>query len=92
VTLVLDCFARDAAFQVSDRRLVDPERGTIVDDETNKAVILNGRVVFSYTRLAKIRGQRTDEWLARAVYGRGCASLTRQSNGSISKDWVPFSA
>jgi len=67
MTLVLDCFARDAAFQVSDRRLTDPERGTVVDDETNKAVVVNGRVVFSYTGLATIEGQPTDEWLARAI-------------------------
>jgi hypothetical protein len=67
MTLVLDCFARDAAFQVSDRWLTDPERGAVVDDQTNKAVVVNGRVVFSYTGLARIEGQRTDEWLARAI-------------------------
>jgi hypothetical protein len=68
MTIVLDCFARDAAFQVSDRRLSDPDRpGIIIDDETNKAVLVNGRVIFSYTGLAAIDGQRTDEWLARAI-------------------------
>jgi hypothetical protein len=68
MTIVLDCFARNAAFQISDRRLTDPDRpGKIVDDETNKAVLVNGRVIFSYTGLATIEGQRTDEWLAHAI-------------------------
>ena len=64
MTIVLDCFARDAAFQISDRRLTDAAHpGVLIDDETNKALLLNGRVVFSYTGLASIDGQRTDEWL-----------------------------
>ncbi|GKS58195.1 hypothetical protein YTPLAS18_17220 [Nitrospira sp.] len=68
MTLILDCFARDAAFQVSDRRLTDIH-GNAVDDETNKAVVVDGRVVFGYTGLAQIEGERTDVWLAHVIAG-----------------------
>src|SRR5262249_8755533 len=68
MTIVLDCFARNAAFQVSDRRLTDPDRpGKICEEEADKADLLNGRGIFSYTGLATIEGQRTDEWLAHAI-------------------------
>ena len=54
MTLILDCIARDAVFQVSDRRLTGAYGGTAVDDQSNKAVVVDGRIVFGYTGLASL--------------------------------------
>lgn len=88
MTLILDCIARDAVFQVSDRRLTDAYGGTVVDDQSNKAVVVDGRVVFGYTGLATIDGQRTrtgDSRWAYARYGNGGEPYPRESNSSFLK-------
>lgn len=68
MTLVLACLTRDAVYQISDRRLVsltDPTNP--IHDETNKAVLSNGRAAFGYTGISQIGGEETDRWLARII-------------------------
>ena len=68
MTLVLSCITPNVVYQVSDRRLTRlGTPTTIVDDEANKAVVVNGRVAFGYTGLAEIAGQKTDVWLTKAI-------------------------
>jgi hypothetical protein len=68
VTLVLSCLTEDCVYQVSDRRLTsfDPPRASI-EDESNKAVLVNGRVIFGYTGISRVTGNKTDSWLARVA-------------------------
>ncbi len=64
MTLILACLTHDAVYQVSDRRLTSANPPyPVIDDESNKAVVVDGRMSFGYTGLAKIAGKRTDEWL-----------------------------
>jgi hypothetical protein len=76
MTLILTCLTEDCVFQVSDRRLTsfDPPHA-VVDDESNKALMVDGRVVFGYTGISKINGENTDLWLARMAL-----AATVQSN------------
>lgn len=82
MTLVLSCLTRDYVLQVSDRRLVFTQpKFSIKDDDTLKAVLLNGHVTFAYTglselprspRVAEIRGDGpkilpTNMWLAEVL-------------------------
>lgn len=70
VTLILSCLTSDNAYLVSDRRLTSfdvPRR--IVDDDTNKIVLLNGHVALGYTGREMINEDRADVWLAKAVAG-----------------------
>jgi len=90
MTIVVDCFAKDAAFQVSDRRLTDLH-GKIFDDQRNKAVIVNGRLVFSYTGLAHIDGQRTDLWLAKAIAECATSDMSAVANHVRDKATVALS-
>lgn len=38
-----------------------------VDDESNKAIFVNGTVAFGYTGISEVNGERTDLWLARVA-------------------------
>lgn len=68
MTIVLACVTSDAVYQISDRRLVDvATRAQVIDDEKNKAVLVNSRVAFGYTGLARIDGESTDTWLAKVI-------------------------
>lgn len=67
MTFILSCATHDAVYQVSDRRLTwlgGPDAGTVKDDESNKAVLIDGRMAFGYTGIAEVEGTRTDYWLA----------------------------
>lgn len=78
MTLILACLTKDAVFQVSDRRLtklVPP--GEVVDDERNKAVLVNGRVVLGYTGLSEICGERADDWIARVISSDSTDDMAR---------------
>jgi hypothetical protein len=82
VTLILTCLTEDCAYQVSDRRLTsfDPPRG-LIDDESNKALFVNGRVVFGYTGISRINGEKTDLWLTRiaaAAHTTDMAAVARR--------------
>lgn len=68
MTLILACLTNDTVYQVSDRRLTsfEPPRSPI-DDESNKAVFVNGRVVFGYTGISHVAGERCDTWLAKTI-------------------------
>lgn len=66
MTLVLSCVTPDFVLQVSDRRLTTPIGG-VVNDDANKAVLLFHAMVFAYTGLAEIEGQRTDVWLTHTM-------------------------
>jgi hypothetical protein len=67
MTLILNCLTPKHAIQVSDRRLVWPD-GTLANDNRNKAILVNGNIVFSYTGLALIDGKtRSDDWFLNAL-------------------------
>lgn len=66
MTLVLSCISRSHVVQLSDRRLVwltGPNAGKTKTDDSNKALIVCGRIAVAYTGLAEIANQKTDEWL-----------------------------
>jgi hypothetical protein len=65
VTLILACLTEDCAYQVSDRRITsfDPPH-ELVDDNSIKTVLVEGQVVFGYSGISHIEGQRTDAWIA----------------------------
>jgi hypothetical protein len=68
MTLVIACLTEKAVYQVSDRRLTSftcPD--TVIDDERNKAVVVNSRVAFAYSGLSAIGGERSDDWVARVI-------------------------
>lgn len=68
MTLILSCLTKNTVFQISDRRLTNAAcPSEVLDDERNKAVVVDGRIVFGYTGLSEIRGEKTDDWLARIV-------------------------
>ena len=70
MTLILNCVTPDIVLQASDRRLTwlrGPNKGTVADDESNKAILIDGRVAFGYTGLAEVNSERTDRWLLRTV-------------------------
>ena len=68
MTLILSCINKDTIYQISDRRLIQlQEPYSVVDDESNKAVLLDGRIAFGYTGLASLGGVRTDEWLMKVL-------------------------
>lgn len=81
MTLILTCLTDDCVYQVSDRRLTsfDPPRSP-VDDESNKAVFVSGRVIFGYTGISKVNGENTDLWLTRVA-----ASMATTDVGAISR-------
>jgi len=67
MTLILSCLTADYAIQVSDRRLTLPD-GSLYDDHSNKAILVNGNIVFGYTGLAFFdRKTRNDEWFLNAL-------------------------
>lgn len=66
MTLILGCLTEHCVYQVSDRRLMFPNR-KIADERSNKSVLLDGRVAFGYTGISRVAGIRTDEWLARTL-------------------------
>ncbi len=68
MTLIITAVTRDGIVQVSDRRLT--KDGQSYGDFSNKAVCVScsdGPLAISYTGLAEIGGQRTDEWLAECL-------------------------
>src|SRR5829696_8178317 len=72
MTLVLSCITPKFVLQVSDRRLTYPN-GSVADDETNKAVVFQGHILFGYTGLARIARTDTHVWTVEALL-RGQAS------------------
>src|SRR4029453_12243544 len=67
MALVLDCLTDTAVYQVSDRRLMNPSTWKPVEDECNKAVVVDGRVALAYSGCFTMGGMRTDDWLARVI-------------------------
>lgn len=68
MTLILSCLTDCYAIQVSDRRL-SLQDGSPYDDNSNKAILLNGNVAFGYTGLAFLNNGkvRTDDWFLDAL-------------------------
>ena len=68
MTLILSCLTEHYAIQVSDRRLT-LEDGSLCDDHTNKAILVNGHIVFGYTGLAFLdKGKiSTGQWFVNAL-------------------------
>jgi hypothetical protein len=73
VTQIVSLVSRDFVAQVGDRRL--SRRGAVVDDETNKCVLFDGRLAISYTGPSSLRGEETHLWIARTVAGSPSADL-----------------
>jgi hypothetical protein len=70
MTLAIACFTANHCIQVSDRRLVwttGPKAGDTADDNTNKALVVYNRIAISYTGLAEIGAEKTDDWLLEAA-------------------------
>ena len=70
MTIVISCLTPDVVYQVSDRRLTalnGTHPGMVLDDERNKAVLVDGRMAFAYTGLASLPGASTDDWLTRTL-------------------------
>jgi len=63
MTLILNCLTPNYVIQVSDRRLM-LSRGLVYDDNSNKAIFVNGNIIFSYTGLASFDNRKTmnDDW------------------------------
>lgn len=76
VTLILNVATPDHIFQVGDRRLTRLSDGSLIDDDTNKAVFFCGRLAISYTGLAQIDGTRTDLWLTKVLADAKCVTLS----------------
>lgn len=68
MTLILSCLTDRYAIQVSDRRLTLQD-GSVYDDDSNKAILLNGHIAFGYTGLAFLDNgnTRTDDWFLDAL-------------------------
>lgn len=81
MTLILSCATQEYVVQVSDRRLVTLPDGQLRDDDTNKAVVFCGRMVFAYTGLAKLENNEgTDVWLTKVLSDPSCRSLSDAVN------------
>lgn len=63
MTLILSCLTKDYALQVSDRCLTDLNSGEVLEQDSNKAVVLSNRVALAYTGLARIEEKPADIWL-----------------------------
>ena len=75
MTIVLSCVTDDCVYQVSDRRLTSftPPHAPI-DDESNKAVFVNGRLAFGYSGISQVNGESTDVWLTKVAASAGSAN------------------
>lgn len=65
MTFVLSRISPTHVVQVSDRRLTwitGPNAGQTAEDNSNKALVVCGRLVLAYTGLAQIGNAKTDEW------------------------------
>jgi len=70
LTLVLNCISPKYVIQVSDRKLTwlnGPNKAKTASDKANKAVVVCNRLVVSYTGLAQIGAQKTDDWILDVV-------------------------
>lgn len=75
MTLVIAVAAGTHIYQASDRRLIRLPDGALIDDERNKAVVVDGRMAFSYSGLAVLPSGRTDEWLTRVIAAGSCSEM-----------------
>jgi len=80
LTLIISCITQARVVQVSDRRLtyvMGPNSGQLADDERNKVLLVDGTLAMSYTGLAEVGNQPTDDWLLDAVSQIGPAPLSQ---------------
>jgi hypothetical protein len=63
MTMVLSAMTDDHIFVVSDRRMTDGFTGRLLSSTENKAVVLNGELVLTYTGLCNLDGIPTDAWV-----------------------------
>jgi hypothetical protein len=82
MTFILTCATSDVVYQVSDRRLTSftPPHESI-DDESNKATLHDGNLVFGYTGISLIDGKRADHWLANTLAKHHAASINQTIAG-----------
>lgn len=70
MTLIITCAQPTSVVQVSDRRLVNPDTGQVVDEHAQKAIYVecaDARFALAYTGIARIHGKTTNEWLLGAL-------------------------
>ncbi len=67
MTLILGGLTERFVILASDRRVVRLSDGSVIDDETNKHVVLCGHFHLGYTGLAEVAGTRTDIWLVETL-------------------------
>jgi len=82
VTLILSCVTPEYVFQVSDGRLTwlnGPQAGQVIEDDRDKAVLVDGRFAFGYTGLAEVGSLRTDDWLSSIVAHSGSTDMSKIS-------------
>jgi hypothetical protein len=67
MTLIVSCLSQEFVVNVSDRRLIAPDTGEVVEEEATKAVVFRRHFVWSYTGLAALPGPnyfvKTDFWI-----------------------------
>lgn len=73
MTLVISLATHKYTFQISDRRLVQPN-GQIYDDQSNKAVFFCNQLTIAYAGLAHIDSMRTDLWITKVLADAACRS------------------
>lgn len=98
MTLILSLVTPSVVVQLSDRRVSFLRGGRVEarDDLTNKAVVYCGRVAFSYTGVAEVRGQRTDKWIANvlseaALLPKGFELLRKRGTAAFRGAGLPLS-
>ncbi len=72
MTLILTYLNQSHVVQVSDRRIrweVRPGRYLQHEEQRNKAIVWCNRMVFGFSGIAEINGERADEWIAEQLAG-----------------------
>jgi hypothetical protein len=64
MTMVLAAMTDDHVFVVSDRRMTNARTGSLMSSTENKAVVLNGEMILTYTGFCDLDGLPTDAWVA----------------------------
>ena len=69
MTLIITAATKDHIFQIADTRLTRSD-GKFFDDNSVKTTIVHcydAKLIISYTGLASINGERTDQWITRKL-------------------------
>jgi len=73
VTLIISAVSDKGVWQLSDRRLMDPQTGQVVTDTATKVIRLelsNAKVCIGYSGVGSVADQEISQWLKRLFRGR----------------------